>query len=109
MAEAEEMLRQQVLEEQEQLEQAEQRIVRHMELILQIADLEQDRDRSTNCLRRFCNQSITRFNFTRMEDSYIGLLELDTTLCLWISDWEDLLEAYEAGNPVYLARGQPEY
>ena len=41
MAEAEEMLRQQeALEEQEWLAEAERRRVKHMELILQIADLE---------------------------------------------------------------------
>ena len=77
MAEAEVMLHQQeALEEQEQLAEAEQRRVQHMELILQIADLERDRDRSTNRLRRLCNQSLSRFNFSRMEDLYIGLIKL---------------------------------
>ena len=111
MAEAdEEMLcQQEVLQEQERLQEAEERRVCRMEMICQIADLERDRDWTTNRLRRFCNQPISRFNFTRMENSYIGLLELDSALSERISDWEDLLDTDESGNPTYPGRGQPEY
>ena len=39
-----------------------------MEVIIQIANLERERDRLTNRLRRMCNQSLSRFNFGRMEE-----------------------------------------
>ena len=44
-----------------------------------------------------------------MENSYIGLLELNSALSERISDWEDLLDTDESGNPIYPGRGQPEY
>ena len=114
MAEAEERMLnpEEALEEQRRAElaaEAKERRVQPMELILQIADLEHDSDRITNKLRRMCNQSLSRFNFSRMEDLYIGLIELNTTLRLKVNDWEELLETHESGEPVYPARGMPEY
>ena len=44
-----------------------------------------------------------------MDELYIGLIELDSTLSLRINDWEELLETDESGEPVYPARGMPEY
>ena len=37
--------------------------MQHMDLITQIADLERERDRFTNRLRRLNRQTLTRFNF----------------------------------------------
>ena len=36
-------------------------------------------------------------------------MDLDSRLSLRISDWEELLNYDEEGNPVYLARGMPEF
>ena len=44
-----------------------------------------------------------------MENSYIGLLKLNSALSERISDWEDLLDTYESANPIYPGRGQPEH
>ena len=86
--ENEEMLRQQeALHEEERLQEAEDKRAQAIEMIRQIANLEQDRDQTTTHLRRFCNQPISKFNFTRMENSYICLLEINSALSERISDW----------------------
>ena len=92
MTEAEERMfnPEEVLEEQRRAELAAEykgRRLQCMEVIVQIADLERERDRLTNRLRRMCNQSLSRFNFGRMEELYIGLIKLDSTLSLKINDW----------------------
>ena len=107
MAEAEEMLHQEeALEEHEGLAEVEGRRLQWMEVITQIADLERERDRFTNRLRRRCNQTLSRFHFGRMEELYISLIDLDSALSLKISDWEELLETDQS---VYPARGMPEF
>ena len=100
---------QEVLHEEERLQEAEGRRAHCMEIMLQIADLECDRDRSVNHLRRFSNQTISKFNFCRMEDTYIALLNLDSALNVRISDWEDLLDLDQTENPAYPGRGQQEH
>ena len=69
MTEAEERMfnPEEALEEQRRAELAaevEGRRVQRMELILQIADLERERDRCTNRLRRMCNQSLSKSSLT---------------------------------------------
>ena len=71
--------------------QREQIRVQRMEVIQEIADLERKRDRTTNSLIRSCNQTLTKFNFGRMEDLYIALMDLDSRLSLTINDWEEFL------------------
>ena len=44
-----------------------------------------------------------------MEDLYTVLINLDSRLSLRINDWEELLDSDESGDPVYPARGMPEY
>ena len=86
MAEAEErMLNQEAaLEEQrrlaEEAAEAEQRRLQRMELILQIADLERDQDRSTNRLRRMSRQTLSRCNFDGLENLFIATTELNSRL-----------------------------
>ena len=89
--------------------QREQIRVQRMEVIQEIADLERERDRTTNRLRRSCNQTLTKFNFGRMEDLYIALMDLDSRLSLRINNWEEMLDSDESGNPIYPDRGMPEY
>ena len=87
--------------------QREQIRLQRMEVIQEITDLERERDRTTNRLRRSCNQTLTKFNFGRMEDLYIALMDLDSRLSLRINNWEEMLDSDESGNPIYLARGMP--
>ena len=60
--------------------------VQRMEVIQEIADLERKRDRTTNRLRRICNQALTKFSFGRMEDIYLALMDLDPRLNFRIND-----------------------
>ena len=66
--------------------QREQRRLHRMEVIQQTADLERERDRTTNRLRRSCNQTLTKLNFGRMEDLYIALMDLNSRLNLRINN-----------------------
>ena len=95
-----------ILEENAQREQTR---IQRMEIIQEITDLERERDRTTNRLRRSCNQTLSKFNFGRMEDLYIALMDLDSRLSLRINDWEELLNSDESGNPIYPDRGISEY
>ena len=54
--------------------------VQQMELITQIADLERERDKFTNRLRRLNCQTLTRFNFQGLEDTYITTTNLNSRL-----------------------------
>ena len=80
-----------------------------MEVIQEIADLERERDRTTNRLRRICNQTLTKFNFGRMEDIYIALMDLDSRLNLRINDWEEMLDLDKSESPIYPDRGMLKY
>ena len=75
--------------------QREQIRVQRMEVIQEIADLERKRDRATKTLRRISNQSLTKFNFGRMEDIYIALMDLYSRLNLRINNWEEMLDSDE--------------
>ena len=83
--------------------------LQHMDLITQIADLERERDRFTNRLRRLNRQTLTRFNFEGLEDTFITTTNLNSRLNSRINDWADLLESNEDGDPIYPDRGLPEY
>ena len=80
-----------------------------MELLTQIANLERERDKFTNRLRRLNCQTLTRFNFEGLENTFITTTNLNSRLNLRINDWADLLESNEDGDPIYPARGLPEY
>ena len=83
--------------------------LQRMDLITQIADLEKERDRFTNRLRRLNRQTLTRFNFEGLEDTFISTTNLNSRLNSRINDWADLLESNEDGDPIYPDRGLPEY
>ena len=61
-----------ILEENAQREQTR---IQRMESIQKIADLARERDRTANRLRRSCNQTLSKFNFGRMEDLFIALID----------------------------------
>ena len=83
--------------------------VQRMEVIQEIADLERKRDRTTNRLRRICNQALTKFSFGRMEDIYLALMDLDSRLNFRINDKEEMLDSYESENSIYPDRGMPKH
>ena len=83
--------------------------LQRMDLITQIADLEKERDRFTNRLRRLNRQTLTRFNFEGLEGTFISTTNLNSRLNSRINDWADLLESDEDGDPIYPDRGLPEY
>ena len=101
------------LEEQrrnaEEAAEAEQRRLQRMELIVQIADLEREQDKYTNRLRRLNRQTLSRFNFEGLENTFIVITDLNSRLNSRINDWADLLESDEEENPIYPDRGMPEY
>ena len=75
--------------------EAEQRRLQRMDLILQIADLERERDKITNRLRRMSCQTLSRFNFEGFENTFIATTDLNSRLNSRINDWADLLEIDE--------------
>ena len=83
--------------------------LQRMELITPIADLERERDKFTNRLRRLNCQTLTRFNFQGLEDTYITTTNLNSRLNSRINDWPDLLDTNEDRDPIYPDRGVPEY
>ena len=70
------------MEEQRRLnEQAEERRrIQRDHVIQEISDLERDRDKNTNKLRRVCRQQLTRFNFAALEDIFVTTAELNSVL-----------------------------
>ena len=88
--------------------QREQRRIQRVKIIQEIADLERERDKSTNKLRRASRQTLTRFNFGVLEDLFVRTAHLNSRLISKINDWEDLFETDPEGNPQYPPLGMPE-
>ena len=55
------------------------------------------------------HQTLTRFNFEGLEDTFITTTNLNSRLNSRINDWADLLESNEDRDPIYPDRGLPEY
>ena len=79
-----------------------------MEIIQEIADIERERDKTTNKLKRASRQTLTRFNFGVLEDLFVRTAHLNSRIISRINDWEDLLETDPEGNPQYPPLGMPE-
>ena len=79
-----------------------------MEIIQEIADIERERDKTTNKLKRASCQTLTRFNFGVLEDHFVRIAHLNSRIISRINDWEDLLETDPEGNPQYPPLGMPE-
>ena len=79
-----------------------------MEIIQEITDIERERDKITNKLRRASHQTLTRFNFGVLEDLFVRTAHLNSRIISRINDWEDLLETDPEGNPQYPPLGMPE-
>ena len=92
----------------EEAAQEEQRRNQRVEIIREIADLERERDKTTNKLRRASRQTLTRFNFGVLEDLFLRTTHFNSRLISRINDWEDLLDTDQDGNPQYPPLGMPE-
>ena len=92
----------------EKAAQEEQRRNLRVETIQEIADLERERDKTTNKLRRASRQTLTWFNFGVLEDLFVRTAHLNSRLISRINDWEDLLETDPEANPQYPPMGMPE-
>ena len=79
-----------------------------MEIIRELADLERERDKEANKLRRKACQTILRINFSQLEEGYVRVKGLHDRFTSRIDDWIELLETNEDGEPTYPQRGMPE-
>ena len=79
-----------------------------MEIIQELADLEQERDKEVNKLRRKSHQTISIYNFSELEDIYICVRDIHSRFNSKIDDWTELLDTYQEGDPVYPERGATE-
>ena len=79
-----------------------------MEIIHELADLERERDKEANKLRRKARHTILRINFSQLEEGYVSVKGLHDRFTSRIDDWIELLETNEDGEPTYPQRGMPE-
>ena len=79
-----------------------------MDKIQKLADLERDRDKEVNKLKRRLCQPISRHNYNEVENSYSRVKELHSAFYAKVEDWTELLEEDENGDPIYPERGMPE-
>ena len=90
------------MEDQEAMEE------QRLEVIRELGDLVKERDKEVNKLRRKVHQTISRANFSRLEENYVHVQEIDNRFASKIDDWTELLETDEDGEPIYPQRGMPE-
>ena len=76
-----------------------------MEVICELADLERERDKEANKLRRKARQTILRINFSQ---GYVRVKGLHDRFTSRIDDWIELLETDEDSEPTYPQRGMSE-
>ena len=79
-----------------------------MEVIRELADLERERDKQVNKLRRKSRQTILRINFSELEEEYVHLKEIHSRFISKVDDWIELLDSDEEGAPIFPVRGMPE-
>ena len=70
----------------EEAAQEEQRRNQRVEIIREITDLERERDKTTNKLRRASRQTLTRFNFGVLEDLFLRTAHLNSRLISMIGE-----------------------
>ena len=79
MDDLEAMDQQRILNEEAEAQREQARIYR-VEVIQEIADLERERDKTTNKLRRASRQTLTRFNSGVLEDLFLRTAHLNSRL-----------------------------
>ena len=86
-----------------------QRENERIQMVKEIADLEWERYKETNKLKRMTRQTLSRFNFGVLDGLYARVRHLNLRLITMINDWDDLLETDDQGDPIYPEWGMPEY
>ena len=81
---------------------------KRMDVIQELADLERERDKEANKLRRRARQTILRINFSQLEEGYARVKEIHDRFTSKREDWIELLGTNEDGEPTYPQRGMPE-
>ena len=79
-----------------------------MDVIQDLADLERERDKEANKLRRRSRQTILRINFSQLEEGYAPIKEIYNRFTSKREDWIELLGTKEDGEPTYPQRGTSE-
>ena len=69
------------MEDQEAMEE------QRMEVIRELADLERERDKEVNKLRRKVRQTVSRINFSQLEEEYVRVKEIHDRFASKIDDW----------------------
>ena len=77
-------------------------------VIQELGDLEREREREANRLRRRARQTILRINFSQLEEGYACVKEIHDRFTSKREDWIELLGTNEDGEPTYPQRGMPE-
>ena len=80
--EDQEVMDQQRMLNEEADAQRERTRIQRVEIIQEIADLERERDKTTNKLRRASRQTLTRFNFGVLKDLFLRNTDFNSRLIL---------------------------
>ena len=77
-------------------------------IVQKLVDLEKERNKEVNKLRRKQKQTLSWYNLADLESIYIYVRDLHSRLISKIDDWTDLLDTDDQGDPIYPDPGMPE-
>ena len=77
-------------------------------VIQELGDLEREREREANRLRRRARQTILRINFSQLEEGYARVKEIHNRFASKREDWIKLLGTNKDGEPTFPQSGMPE-
>ena len=77
-------------------------------VIQELGDLEREREREANRLRRRARQTILRINFSQLEEGYARVKEIHDRFTSKREDWIKLLGTNKDGEPTFPQSGMPE-
>ena len=77
-------------------------------VIQELGDLERERDREANRLRRRACQTILRINFSQLEEGYAHVKEVHNRFASKREDWIKLLGTNKDREPTFPQSGMPE-
>ena len=70
-------------------------------IIQELADLEHDRKKEVNKLKRRAGQTISLFNYNQLENIYTHVRELHSAFNAKVDDRTELLDVDEEGDPIH--------
>ena len=79
-----------------------------METVRELADLERERDKEVNKLKRRICQPISLHNYNELENIYSRVKRLHSAFYAKVEDCTELLKEDDNGDPIYPERGMPE-